>query len=493
MNVFLKLLNNRYFNRIKKSERFYHLVKGTFWLFLGMGISRVLLLLAMIIVARILGSEKYGEFGMIRSTINTFTVFASFSIGLTANKFVAEYKNSDEKKASRIIGLSLFFSLCLGCIFSILIFIFSKQIASHILKSPDMAFYISIAAIMILFSALNGAYSGIFSGLEAFKKIAQLNIITGSFALIILITGAYFWNLEGVIIAFAVNLFTITLFSHFFLTNELKKLNIKITFNKSIFEERKVIIMFSLPLTLAGILVSPTQWISNALVFGMPNGKVAIGIFTACLSIQMLIIFVGNNLNAPLLSLLSREKMDIKMERVNMLSSWVVGIFVAFPFLSFPEIAEAMFGEEFKSAQFRITLILVMLSSIIVMYKQGFHRIFMVNNDVWIAFYSNLVWASILIVSIYYLRRYGSVGLALSYFISYIINLFIIIPILLKKKMILRNTLFSKSAIAIWICLLGICSLQLFHISVFFRIILSGLILLVILFAVKDLLNLKKN
>lgn len=480
---------NQFYIRLKRSDRFWTLLTGTFWMVLGMGISRVLMLLAMIIVARILGSEKYGEFGMIRTTINTFTVFAAFGIGLTANKFVAEFKNKDAEKTSRIMGLTLIFSLCLGLIISILIFAFAGHLASSALKSDDMAQYISISAIMIVLSALNGAYSGIFSGLEAFKKTAQLNIITGLLGLIIVVSGAYFWGLLGTVIAFGIYLFAITIFSHIYLLCELKMQSIKITYNNEIFKEWKILVMFSLPLALAGIVATPTHWISNAMVFRLPDGKVAIGIFTACLSIQTIIYFLGNNLNAPLLSLMSREKMDLKMEKVNILSSWLIGIFVSLPFLIFPEIAEFMFGESFAGPEFRITLIFILLSSIIVMYKQGLSRVFMVNNKIWIAFYSNLLWSIVLIIAIYFLRIYGSIGLGLSFFIAYVVNLFLIIPYLLHQKLIMKNSLLSRPAITLWCCILFISSLHFFDIKFGLRTIISSLILLIMLFTVRKILK----
>ena len=60
----------------------------------GLLISRGLLLIATVFVARILGKIVYGEFGMIQSTVGMFGVFAGFGMGLTATKHVAEFRQS---------------------------------------------------------------------------------------------------------------------------------------------------------------------------------------------------------------------------------------------------------------------------------------------------------------------------------------------------------------------------------------------------------------
>ena len=61
-----------------------------FWTFAGTVISRGLMFVATVAVARILGKTAYGELGMIQSTVGMFSVFAGFGLGLTATKYVAE-------------------------------------------------------------------------------------------------------------------------------------------------------------------------------------------------------------------------------------------------------------------------------------------------------------------------------------------------------------------------------------------------------------------
>ena len=86
------------------------LAKGVFWSVIGSIISRGVLFMAWILMARILGKEAYGEYGLIRNTVLMFATFAGFGMGITGMKFIAQYIDIDRSKAGRIASLTLSFS-----------------------------------------------------------------------------------------------------------------------------------------------------------------------------------------------------------------------------------------------------------------------------------------------------------------------------------------------------------------------------------------------
>src|SRR6266496_383991 len=74
-------------------------VSGIAWSGIGAVISRALSLLASVVTARVIGREMFGEFGIIQSTLCMFGTFAEFGMGLTANKYVAEYRKRSPVRA----------------------------------------------------------------------------------------------------------------------------------------------------------------------------------------------------------------------------------------------------------------------------------------------------------------------------------------------------------------------------------------------------------
>src|SRR5512135_1086120 len=76
-------------DRIRSSSLGYRLAHGAFWSMTGAGVSQAMMLLSSIVVARILGRQQFGEFGIINNTIGMFGIFAGFGLGMTATKYVA--------------------------------------------------------------------------------------------------------------------------------------------------------------------------------------------------------------------------------------------------------------------------------------------------------------------------------------------------------------------------------------------------------------------
>lgn len=82
------------------------LISGVLWNLVAMIASRGSTLVVTIIVARVLGTAKYGEIGIIQSTIGMFGTFAGMGLGVTCTKYLAELKYEDPARAGRIIALT---------------------------------------------------------------------------------------------------------------------------------------------------------------------------------------------------------------------------------------------------------------------------------------------------------------------------------------------------------------------------------------------------
>ena len=78
------------------------MLKDSFWALLGNLIGKGLPFVAGIFVARLLGSESYGEFGLIKSSLISIALFSSFGLGITATKFIAEVVDINQQSAKHI-------------------------------------------------------------------------------------------------------------------------------------------------------------------------------------------------------------------------------------------------------------------------------------------------------------------------------------------------------------------------------------------------------
>lgn len=459
-----------FLDRIEKSEIGYRLAKGTFWSMAGAVISRGLMLVAFVCVARMLGKAGFGELGIIRSTVGMFGVFAGFGLGLTATKHVAEFRNSDPVRAGHIISLSWLVAMVTGGLMALGLFIFAPWLAEHTINAPHLAGVLRIGALILFINALNGAQTGALSGFEAFKTIAHVNLFVGLISFPILIGGAYFGGLTGAVWALAINLGVNWLLNHLALRKEARRYNVPLVF-RDCSREMSVLWRFSLPAVLAGSMVGPVRWACNALLVNRPDGYGEMGIFSAALVFQNMLLFASGMLNAPLLSMVSNAGANIsdKLGTVNILSSWILGVVFAIPLLCFPEIGQILFGTDFDTRSFTVTFSLVVFCSSVVTFKTGLARVLAANNLLWWGFLSNAFWSIILICSAVFFVRWGSIGLAISLVIAYILQTVILFPLYYSRNLIPKGTLLSLESAIIWLTLVGLVFLNIANVSLQFR------------------------
>ena len=106
---------------------------GIVWSLAGAVVSRGFLLAASIVCARFLGKDGFGALGMIQSTAGMFGIFAGLGLGLTATKYVAEFRRQDPEKAGRILALSASAAFVFGCVITVLLIFLAPFLATKVL------------------------------------------------------------------------------------------------------------------------------------------------------------------------------------------------------------------------------------------------------------------------------------------------------------------------------------------------------------------------
>ena len=338
----------------------------------------------------------------------------------------------------------------------IIFYILAPWLAINTLNSKEIIPELQIGAIILFFSSLNGAQIGALQGFMAFKTIAKINISQSLISIPLFILGSIYLGVYGTVWAFAISYILICFLSYFAIRRVCKKYNLRINYGK-VWEERQILFNYSLPAFLGGLMVTPVKWYTDSLLVSQ-SGFTEMGIFTAVMTFNGILLMSANMLSAPFISIMARNKdesRDSKFNRFNILAPWAMGIFLTVPLLFFPEIGSLIFGESYEKQTFSITFIFILLFSAILMFKQGLGRIMIVHDLQWYSFGSNLLWAIILLVAFYFFKDKNSISLAISYFIAYLISTLIIIPVYFRKKIIPKHTFESKEGILIWILFAG--------------------------------------
>ena len=408
--------------RIQSSKLGYRLARGTFWTLLGAILSRLFMLISSIVVARILGKTSFGELGIIQSTVGMFGTVAGFGMGMTATKFIAEFRGTDPIKAGRIRGLSSAFSWVSSGATACAMFIFAPWLAENTLAAPQLTGLLRIGSILLFFTAINGAQTGALAGFEAFKPVAKINLWCGLANLPLMIGGVYFGGINGAVWGMVLSIILNWSLNHHAIRIECKKAGVPYTYN-GIWYERDILLKFSVPAVISASFFAPTEWIVNAILVNEPDGYGQMGLFNATKQWHVLILYIPmtiSNLTFPILSNLLGEKEDRQYQKMIFLNFCLItglAFITALPVSICSKIIMSLYGNEFVDGN--IVLLIVCAYSILwaanivigqVLWSAGLAKTAMILGA---------IRAGILIFSFTILTSKNAYGLALAYLITY--------------------------------------------------------------------------
>ncbi|MBI5641477.1 MAG: oligosaccharide flippase family protein [Nitrospirae bacterium] len=418
---------------------------GTFWSIAGALISRGLALLASIVVARLLGKTGFGELGIIQSTVGMFGLFAGLGLGVTATKYVAEFRQKDPEKAGRIIGLSFFVALASGAVITLVLIVFAPWLAEHTLAAPYLSRLLQIGAGILFFSAVNGVQTGALSGFEAFRTIANINLASGLLSFPLMVGGVYIEGLQGAVWALVVSMAANCGFNYVALKSRMRQDSIHAHYSHSL-KDLSVLWQFSLPAFLSGVMVGPVNWVCGALLVNQPNGYAEMGLYNAANQWRAAILFLPGSASALVLPLLSNLYGQEDRRRYNKVL-WFngainVGIasFAAFIVSSLSAQLMMSYGADFSAGGG--VLVSLAISAVLSASVSVIGQAIISSGRMWWAFVLNLLWAIVLILSCWALISKGALGFALANLIAYGTHLITVGSfayfVLLKRKIARR-------------------------------------------------------
>jgi O-antigen/teichoic acid export membrane protein len=412
-----------FLKRVENSGTGSRLARGVFWSVAGTVISRGLMLLATIAVARLLGKSGYGELGMIQSTVGTFGVFAAFGLGMTATKHVAEFREKDPERAGRTIAMAWVVTAVTGGVMALALALFAPWLAVHMINAPHLANLLQIGSLLLFFNALNSAQTGALSGFEAFKTIAKVNLAVGFLSFPILILGAYLGGLTGAVWALVINLCCNWLLNHVALRREAARFHVPLAF-RLWQKELPMLWSFSLPAVLAGSLVGPVNWLCSALLVNQPNGYAEMGIFSAADQLCYLVSFLPGMLCSVVLPMMSNQLGNNNRKKSTQLL-WVsirLNVLTVTPIILIASILSpfimGLYGESFRSSW--QVLVIMLLATGISAVNMAIGQTLAATNRMWIGFMMNAVWACVYLVVTYFLADNGAMGIAIARGVAYV-------------------------------------------------------------------------
>lgn len=418
----VQLIVYKYIQKIRHSDIGSRIASGAFWSFTGTAIAKLMVLIGGILCAHILGKEAYGEFGMVRSTISLFVVLGTAGVGLTATKYIAEYRNSDKEHIASIYLLTNGFAVCTGLLVTLIILLSSSFLAETTLQTPHLVYSIRWGAILLFFTVMNGAQTGTLAGFENFKGIAINNFIGSFFETICMLIGAYKYGVDGAVVGFGMGFVVLNIVNYIAIRQTFQNNNIRISWQLYRRSDTKLLYLFSLPAALSSLMVTPVFWIVRSMLV-RHSGYGELALYEAADQWKIIILFIPGAVSQivlPILSSIVNSNQDafwrvLKINiLLNVIITSIVSIFVcvASPFII------SMYGNGFDNP---MPLIYLGLSTIFTSLSTVVGLSISSRSKMWTGFSFNFLWGIMTVSFSYFFinMNYGASGIALAILFAY--------------------------------------------------------------------------
>ncbi len=410
-----------------KSSVAYRIANGTFWSLTGVALGKALVLIASIFCARILGDVKFGELGIIRSTLGMLITLGAAGLGTTASKYIADYRAKNDKKGIvRIYCLTNYFTISIAVIVTALAFMFSEQIAISNFHASHLKIDIQIGAILLFFSVITATQNGVLAGFEQFRLIALNTLYASVVEGVGIVAGAYLYGTEGAVLGFGVSFVFWTLINHYSITKTFHSFGIQKERTSLSYNDYQILWKFSLPSALNSILVAPAFWAVKTLLIRY-NGFGDLGVYEAADQWRIIILFVPNAISNILMPIFanvngSNNKQTYnKVQRISIVLNGSIALVLVLFVFFLKDFIMSLYGAGFENP---LLLFVLCSSTIFNAMAQVMTLSLISKSKAWVSFAFNFVWALILIaISFFFLQEgYGAMSLALANLISYVLH-----------------------------------------------------------------------
>jgi O-antigen/teichoic acid export membrane protein len=402
------------------------IARGAAWSLAGTLVSRGLALIAAAAVARFVGKPSFGELGIIQSTLGMFQSFAGLGLGLTATKYVAQLRHTDPPRAGRIIALTHGTAIATGTAMALLVLGLSPWLAASVLSAPQVSHGLRPGALMLVFGVIAGTQTGTLAGFEAFRSIAWINVVTGIATFPLMVLGAWAGGVAGAVLGSGAALGLTCACNAMALSRLAREHGISIRY-AACTSELGVLRSFSLPATIASLMVAPATWVTNAMLVNTHGGYAEMGVFNASNQWRMAVIYVPTALTTALLPALSvlagqgNWPEYIRILRTNIVVVVLITIAVATPVAIGAHLVMLGYGDDFVTG--KVVLVVLMIATVVAAIPSVVGQAIISLDRMWAGALLNGVWGVALVISASQLVDRGAFGLALGYLIAYGVHL----------------------------------------------------------------------
>lgn len=280
--------------------------RGVVWSLIGSAASAGSNFLLGLTLARVLGREGFGGYGLVQGTAVALAGMAQLATGYTATRYVAETRDKDPLRTGRIIGLCSVTSLATAVMAALMNLVFADKMALWLLKAPDLAMDLRLATGLVFFGTLTGQHMGVLAGFERYSTLTGLTGVTSIITFFLAGIGGWTWGLSGASVGLSLGMFVQWLMFRTEAANVCRQAGVVVDYFGAR-RESGIIMRFALPAAVSGLSSMPAFWAATAILARQSGGVAEVGRFTAALGIRAAVQYAPQLLNKVSMSVINNH------------------------------------------------------------------------------------------------------------------------------------------------------------------------------------------
>jgi O-antigen/teichoic acid export membrane protein len=395
---------------------------GVLWSLSGAVLSRLTAIAAVVVAGRMLGATGFGEFGMLQSTIELLSVIAGLGLALTATRFIAAHR-SDADRAGAYLGLSVAASAAAATLCGLLLLPTAPFFANALFSAPRLAHELRLGVPLLIFSAITATQVGCLAGLEAFRAVAIAGALRGLLGAAGLVAGLFLGGLAGGLLGLGIAEALCAAVIHFLLASSARTAGLRVRMIAPL-PLATDLLRFSVPALLATMATLPAMWLARVALVNQPGGYAQLGLFTAALKWNALLMFVPSAAAAIVLPMLSSlhgtgdARGYRRLFMANLAVSATLALIPAVVIALMAETIMSAFGTEYRAGAW--VLVLMALGAVPMVINTALGQTLVSAGRIWWRFAFDALLALLLLgTALLLIPRMLAAGMAIAYVVAF--------------------------------------------------------------------------
>lgn len=392
---------------------------GVAWTLVGSLAHKAGTAITALVLARLLGPSKLGEYSLVQSTVMMIALYGSFRMGNVAIKHISQYQKTDPLKCARILRLALNASLLTCTAAALVMIVFSGPLAAQMLGTPHLQKDIIVGGIFLFFSTYTTILQVTLTGFKSFRASAIFSLARGILTPLICPILAYFWGVTGALAGLTICAVLLLPFLLKAIQHEITTAGLppNVSLRESLIE-LPILWTFALPGFLCLILVATSNWITKTTLARVGSFH-ELGLFEAAAQWCTLVFFLPTILSRVMLPFLSEASHPNHLDRyskafaIQVRTTLLLTTPIAVGLITFAKPTMHLYGRDYVDSVHFLPLIVA--AAIVRTINETIRLVYESRSRLWFGLLLYVAWAACLIsITHWTIPTMGAKGFAIA-------------------------------------------------------------------------------